>query len=223
MGSDIFHGLSRPELKKRINEHVACDQRSLPQRAKIFAAVAKIQEFDTLPDVVSPNEMNEMIGSGLTELQRGISANGSVPAILYARELARGPMFPGTLSAIGHGIYMATTSVEYKDHPAFPRVSKVAHEYAKKEHPGVIVRCCLKQSIKSADDEDLKQFLREHRNRAKEVGINDLGTFAAALGLDGYYCDNVYDHTTERVWVVVNRGCLVFQNIALQVSPQHLI
>src|SRR5712672_161362 len=119
MGSDIFHGLSRPELKKRINEHVACDQRSLPQRAKIFAAVAKIQEFDTLPDVVSPNEMNEMIGSGLTELQRGISANGSVPAILYARELARGPMFPGTLSAIGHGIYMATTSVEYKDHPAF--------------------------------------------------------------------------------------------------------
>ena len=223
MATDIFHGLSRPELKKRIDELVLADQRSLPRRAKVFSAVAKIQGFDMLPDIISPAEMTALIATGKTELQRGISPNASVPAILYARELARGPLYPGTLSAIGHGIYLSTTSVPYAHNPAFPMISRVAHEYAKREHPGVIVRCCMKEDVKSADDAELKTFLREHRNRAKEVGINDLGTFAAALGLDGYFCDNVYDHTTERVWVVVNRGCLVFQNIALQVSPQIII
>ena len=222
MATDIFQGLSKPELKKRIGELVAEDLRSLPVSAKVFSAVARIQGFDMLPEVVSPEEMNTMIAGGMMELQRGISASGGVPAMLYAQELASGPLYPGTLSAVGHGIYLAKTSVDYPDHPAFPKISKVAHEYAKKEHPlpGVIVRCCMKESVKPADDADLKQFMRENRNRARDVGITDLGTFAAALGLDGYFCDNMCNHN-ESVLVVVNRGCLVFQNKALQVSPHH--
>jgi hypothetical protein len=224
MGPDIFYGLSRAELKKRIDGFVDLDNRSLPKRAKVFAAVAKIQGFDQLPDIVTPEVLQSMISSGhVTELQRGLSSNSGVPALLYATELLSGPLYPGTLSAVGHGIYLAATSVDYPHHPAFPRISRVAHEYAKKSHPGIIVRCGLKEDARVVDYEGLTHYMRDNRNRAKEVGITDLGAFAASLGIDGYYCDGICGPHPEQVWIVVNRKSLVFQNTALQVSPQTLI
>lgn len=218
MAEDIFYGLSKAELKKEIDCVVEKDKRSLPAKAKIFAAVAKRQRFDMLPDVASPEELTAMISEGAVELQRGISSNSGIPAKLFAGELVRGPLFPGTLTASGQGIYLATTSVVYGGHIAFPRFSHVAHKYAKKEAPGMIVRCVLKKDAKTSEASDLSQFLRENKNRAKDVfGTLDLGTFAASLGIDGYSCDH-YEHPGETTWVIVNRSALVFQTIGLQVS-----
>lgn len=223
MADDLFYGLSRAELKKEITALVSKDQRSLPERAKVFSAVANMQKFDMLADIVECEELEKRVTDGAIELQRGIAPNRGVPAILYARELLLGPLYPGTLSALGHGIYLATTSVEFGKHEGFPRISRIAHEYAKKCHPGIIVRCALKKDAKITDAEGLKDFLRENRNRARDVGITDVGTFAAAFGFDGYFCDGVEPGTNERVWIVVNRGALVFQKNALQIGPAKVI
>ena len=69
-----------------------------------------------LPDVVPFNDLNKMIAEGATELNRGISTSNNVPAQLYARELLLGTLYPGTLSAMGNGIHLATPSKECKRH-----------------------------------------------------------------------------------------------------------
>jgi hypothetical protein len=80
------------------------------------------------------------------------------------------------------------------------------------------VRAALKATAKIAQCDDLKQDLRENRNRAKRAGINDLGAFAAALGFDAFAADGVYDDTDERVFTVLNRGALIVQKVGVFVK-----
>lgn len=87
------------------------------------------------------------------------------------------------------------------------------------EPPGVIVRCALRRSTKHLEAYDLREFFDENRGRARAVGIEDLGCFAAALGFSAYYLDDLDDPSAERVWVVLNRGDLICQEWVLQVSP----
>lgn len=82
----------------------------------------------------------------------------------------------------------------------------------------MIVRCALKMGISTIDLDDLKQLFRENRNRAKDVGITDAGALAAALSFEAISCENVYDHTSERCWIVLNRGALIFQETGLQIA-----
>jgi len=223
MSNDIFHDKSVAELKKEIDAIVGQDARSLPPKAKTFAAVAKLQGYDMLPDVVEPGEMQQEVGGGAIELNRGMSGTKGVQAAIYARDLLYGPMYPGTLSAYGNGIYFAVPGQTGKL-AAFPKISEIARMYATPGDddlgPGVIVRAILKPSAKIADCQELKACFRDNRNRAHNAGITDLGAFAAALGFDAYHIDDCYDHTDERVFVVVNRGALIFQKIALKVPPR---
>jgi hypothetical protein len=219
MADDIFYGSSMAALKKQIKEIAERDQRSLPSKAKVFAAVAKLQKFDLLPDVARPDELTALAANGCVELQRGISSSSGVSAKIYAAELLRGTLFPGTMTAFGQGIYLSTPSCRYEGHSAFPHFSRVAHKYAKKCPPGIIVRCVLKKDANVQDSDDLMQYLRENKNRAKEVfDAPDLGTFAAALGIDGYHCSSL-EHCDETTWVILNRTALIFQPTVLQVSP----
>lgn len=223
MAKELFYGLSRAELKKEIDEFAAKDNRSLPSKAKVFAAVAKMQKFDMLPDVATPSELTALIADGGIELHRGLSSNSGITATLYASELVRGPMFPGTLTAFGQGIYLSTTSENHSQkHPSFPRISHVARKYAEKCPPGMIVRCVLKKDAKTEDSDELLQFLKENKNRAKDVfGSADLGIFAASLGFDGYFCAGV-EHPDETTWVILNRASLVFQTTGLQINKNRL-
>lgn len=216
MASDIFYGLSKAELRKEIEAAVAKDNRSLPARAKIFAAVAKRQKFDLLPDSVMPEEIDALCEKGAIELNRGLSSNKGVLAKLYAFELLRGPLYPGTLSAMGNGIYFAEPSIDHNVH-GFTKISTIAMEYASTGKPGVIVRCALKQGVNSIDFDDLKQLFRDNRNRAVDIGITDAGAFAAALGFEAICCEGMYTHAKECCWIVLNRTALVFQQIGLQV------
>ena len=221
MADDIFYGSSMADLKKRIGNLVDRDTRSLPPKAKVFSAVANIQKFDMLPDIAPAEQITKMAAeSGRIELQRGISSNSGVSAKIYAAELVRGNLFPGTLTAFGQGIYLATPCRDYNEHLAFPKFSIVAHKYAKKSNPGVIVRCILKEDANIQDSDELAQFLKENKSRAKAVfGTPDLGTFAAALGIDGYHCGSI-EHPNETTYVILNRAALIFQTIALQISPE---
>jgi hypothetical protein len=217
MASDIFYALSRPELKKEIEALVALDQRSLPPRAKVFAAVAKKQQFDLLPDSATPEAIDKICTDGAVELNRGISTSNGLPAIHYARELLSGPLYPGTQSAMGNGIHLAEPSIDHGV-AGFSKISTIAREYASTNKPGMIVRCALKKNTQNIDFDELRTFFRENRNRAHDVGITDAGAFAAALGFEAIFCEHVYDHTNERCWIVLNRGALIFQRTGLQLA-----
>jgi DUF971 family protein len=215
MATEILYSLSTNELEKEIKKLLADDQRSLPHRSKVFSAVAKIQKFDVLPEVVELEQLNHEIAKGCIELNRGVSSTKGVPSQFYAMELVRGSLYPGTLSALGNGIYFAAPSMKDETFlPNFPLVSKVALKYTKGENSGTLIRAALKSASKVADCDDLKQDLRENRNRARAAGITDIGTYAAALGFDAYYADGIYDDADERIYTVLNRGSLLIQKTA---------
>lgn len=215
MAEDILNGFSVNELSKEIAKFVSEDQRSLPHRAKVFAAVAKLQKFDVLPEVIEPEKMNEKIPLGCIELNRGLSSANAIPSQFYALELVKGSMYPGTLSALGNGIYFAVPTVrDEKFLPTFPLVSAVALKYTKGVNSGCLIRAALVKNAKIANCDDLKDDLRQNRNRARSSGITDVGTFAAALGFDAYFADGVYNDTEERIYTVLNRGAIYVQSKA---------
>ena len=211
MSNDILNGKSTNELKQEIDKLVREDQRSLPHKAKVFSAIAKLQKFDVLPETGSIDAVNAAIAAGNTELNRGMSSTKGIPSVFYARELIMGAMYPGTLSALGNGMYFAAPSEKREDFPGFPLVSVVARKYIKGDGSGILVRAALNKSAKVADCHDIKQDLKENKNRAKLAGITDIGAFAASLGIDAFYSDNVYMDTPERVYVVLNRGVILIQ------------
>lgn len=212
MGNDILNGLSPNELQKEIQKFVCEDQRALPLRSKVFSAIAKLQKFDVLPDAVEIDDINKAVEGGSIELNRGLSGTKGIPAQLYAKELIFGALYPGTLSAKGNGIYFAVPSkVEARFLPIFPRISIAAMKYTKGETVGILLRAALKKDSKLADCDELKEYMRENKNRSKRAGITDLGAFAAALGFDALYEDALYDDTGERIYTVLNRGALLIQ------------
>ena len=199
MGNDILNGLSTNELSKEIQRLICEDQRSLPPRSKVFSAVAKLQKFDVLPEVGDIDDLNKSIADGCLELNRGLAAGKGVPSHFYARELIFGA-YPGTLVALGNGMYFSVPSKsESVFGPAFRLVSVVALKYTVGESSGSLIRAALKKNAKIAECDELKQYLRENRNRAKRAGITDIGAFAAALGFDAIFADGMYDDTDERV------------------------
>jgi hypothetical protein len=220
MGRDILNELSPNELDKEIQAHVSKDQRALPMRSKVFAAIAKIQQFDRLPEIVEINDLNEVLkDKDYVELNRGLSSTKGVTSQFYAKELFMGAMYPGTLSALGNGIYFAVPSKKDDQFlPTFPLISVVALKYTEGETAGIVLRAALKKGSKVADCDGLKQYLRENRNRAKRAGITDLGAFAAALGIDAFHADGLYDDTDERVYTVLNRGALLLQKRGILVK-----
>lgn len=219
MASNLIQDLSPAELKNEITSLVEKDTRALPGTAKIFAAVAQLQEFDRLPERLEPDQIEGLIATGHKELQRGISPSDGVPAELYARELVRGTLHPGTKIAFGQGIYLATPSVA-GHHPEFPRISEVACHYATSaDGAGIVLRCVLKKEVILREQGEILAHFREERNRARQAGIVDLGTFAAACGFQGYTCDGIAPKHEEEVVVVLDRTGLVFQIVALQI-PQ---
>ncbi len=218
MAEDLFYAYSPRALRDAVARLMEKDLRSLPEKAKFFAALACMQGFDALPEKVKPEELDELINLGAgTELNRGISSIKGVPAATFASDLIRGPMFPGTQIVYGQGMYFATPSI-MGDSPHFPRISFIAQRYAKEgDGPGVIVRCVLKKDARTLEIDDLYQLFREDRSRSRSAGIEDVGTFAASRGFDAYYCDGAYDDTDERVWIVLNRTALIFQSNGLQI------
>ncbi|MCE0483799.1 MAG: hypothetical protein LV479_06130 [Methylacidiphilales bacterium] len=219
MADDIFHGLSPNELKKEVARIIAVDARSLPPNAKIFSAIAQLQNFDRLPELTDHGCINKMIDQKCVELQRGLSGTKGVPAMLYAKELVLGPMYPGTLSALGNGIYLATTG-EYADTPSnsqfFPKMSRMAFKYAANDDSGVILRCALKADAKILDFDDVRSIARDNRNRVRDAQVTDFGALTAALGFDAFVRDDTFDGSGEKVYVVVNRTALTFQREVLR-------
>lgn len=218
---DLFHSLSTNELKKEIGKIVSKDTRSLPDKAKVFSAIASIQKFDLLPDVTEFAKLSELVAAGHKELNRGITATRGVPAMFYVKELLLGPMYPGTLSSLGNGIYLASTQASEKKLPdTFPSISQIAIKYANGDEGGIVVRCALKPDAKVMEYDGLKDFCRDNRNRAREAGLGDMGAIAAALGYDAYFREQIERDINEIVWVVVNRNALTFQRQVLQYAPK---
>ncbi len=216
MAEDLFHKLSPSRLKAEIAQKVALDQRSLPARTKIFAAVASMQGFDGWPNLADPAAIEKLITEGHTELNRGLCGTPGVPAIFYARELLKGPMYPGTLAAFGSGIHLSTVSAWSGTVPSFPRCSETARKYSGSDGTGVILRCVLNRTARILNIEDLAEFRRDNRNRAREADLTDFGSLAAALGFDAFMCEKLDAGQEETWYVVVNRTALTFQTVVLQ-------
>lgn len=217
MPQDLFHSMSPEALRREIDKIVGEDPRSLPRGSKVFAAVAKLQGFDAFPDIVDDHQLELMIQGGAVELQRGLSGSHGVPAQLYARDLARGTLYPGTLAAFGSGIYLSTPGmVAQSPVPGFPRLSLTALRYGSQGETGIIVRGALKKTANLLVNGDVKELMRENKNRAKKAGVADFGTFAASLGFDGFQCEKMDADDHEMWYVVVNRAVLVFQKTALR-------
>lgn len=214
---DLLHRLSTNELHKEIEKLVSDDVRSLPRKPKVFAAIAKLQKFDLLPQSVTHGELDKLVEDGCIEIQRGISPTKGIQASLYAQELREGPMYPGTLSAMGNGVYFAVPSLKIAPIGGFKMLSRVALKYTKGDGYGVIVRAVLKKEAQCIEKDQLTEVMRDFKGRAKSAGITDMGALAAALGFDAFYCDGVYDDTHERVWVVLNRAALVLQTADLKI------
>jgi hypothetical protein len=215
---DILNGKSPAELLKEINEIVGKDQRSLPSRSKVFAAIAKLQKFDVLPEVGDSSELDKTVKSGGINLNRGMSGTKGIPAIFYAVELIKGAMYPGTLTAVGNGMYFATASVDGTVGAGFDKVSFAAQKYTKGDEPGVLVRAALKSCNCIEECALMGDNMKESRIRAKSAGIADIGAFAAALGYDAIYANGVYEDTKEIVYVVLNRGALIVQKTCLMIK-----
>ena len=80
----------------------------------------------------------------------------------------------------------------------------------------MVVRAALSRDSKILEMSELKDLFRDNKNRAKQAGIVDVGTFAACRGYDAFYVDDAYLEFDERVYVVVNRGALMLQKMCLQ-------
>lgn len=214
MASDLFHDNSPSKLREKIDKLVTDDLRSLPKNAKRFAAVAKLQEFDSWPGLQPASHVDDEIAKGGVELNRGLSGSNGVPAILYARDLVLGPMFPGTQSALGSGIYFSDLGCPVAGFQAidgFRRISKTASEHGNLGDTGVILRCVLKSGSKLMPHQELTEYFTANRNRCREAQITDCGTLVAALGFDGIVCDYASHNHGEQWYVIVNRTALIFQ------------
>jgi hypothetical protein len=218
MANDLFFKHSPSKLRAEIEQRASSDPRSLPWKAKIFAAVANLQGFDQWPELKTPAEVDRLIAAQHRELNRGISGTKGVPAIFYAKELLTGAMYPGTLAAFGTGIHLSTPSAFPTDLaavPQFPRLSKTARKYASDDDTGAILRCALNPNAKILANEQIREIRRDNRNRAREAGLLDFGALTAALGFDGFLCEKLDTAQEESWYVIVNRTTLIFQNIAL--------
>jgi hypothetical protein len=222
---DLFQTHSAGKLAEMVAQCVATDHRSLPSRAKTFAAVAKIQGFDAFPEMRTPEAIDALIAAGGIELNRGLSGSNGIPAILYARELVMGRLYPGTQSAFGTGIYLSDMGCAYA--PAskpvgFVRIARTSYDHARGGENGVIMRCVIKTGAKILSHDDLKEIRRENKNRFREAQLSDCGSLAAALGCDGFKCDGIEPNHGEQWYVIVNRSALIFQNTCVshtQVPP----
>jgi hypothetical protein len=178
-----------------------------------------MQRFDEWPDIKPPHEIQNLVAQGYKELNRGLSGSFGIPAKLYANELARGPLFPGTQSAFGTGIYLTDLGCPIMSnpaHPAFPNgVATTAHEHAGTGDNGVILRCLLKPDARLLSHDDVKAFRRENRNRFREAQLNDCGSLTAAIGYDGFQCDGIGSKAGEKWYVITNRSVLIFQTTYL--------
>ena len=178
-----------------------------------------MQGFDGWPGLLPDIDVDNLINRGERELNRGICGTKGLSAFFYADQLIHGSMYPGVLTAFGHGIYLSTVSElppEGNRIAAFPRISKSAAKYGGQNETGVILRCSLKADAKILIQNEFDEFRRQNRNRAREAQVIDYGTLAAALGYDAMECDKIGVEQTETWYVVVNRTALTFQQTVLQ-------
>src|SRR5262249_38584360 len=151
------------------------------------------------PGLVRPEELDKLVAEGNYELNRGLVGTPGVPAITYARELVKGPLYPGTLCAFGSGIHLASPSEPDGEHwpkpnVAFPRASKTACKYAcghDGKQTGVILRCVLRKDARVLQPDGIVEIRRENRNRAREAQLLDCGALTAALGFDAFMCEDL--------------------------------
>lgn len=71
MAVNLIQDRSPAELKKEITGIVEKDLRALPGTAKIFAAVARLQEFDRLPEMADPERINQFHHGRLQRTPKG--------------------------------------------------------------------------------------------------------------------------------------------------------
>jgi len=192
--------------------------------AKVFSAVADIQGYNGLPLLLEKVQLDEEVSHGATEMNRGISSLAGIPVEVFVREFVQGMMYPGAQIAVGHGIYFAQPTLEtgQTDKSFGASFSEMAkHHAAQGEGGGAIIRAALRVDAKVITREDIRDYFREHKNRAERAGISDLGTFCAAAGYDAIVVEDLHHWTKEISWNVVNRSALMTQAISLQVSPKN--
>jgi hypothetical protein len=220
MVRDLIHDLSPRKLAGILEPLVSANVQPLTLAAKQFLVVASLQGFDGLSVAADHDEMEVLISRGHIELNRGLAPALGQPASFFARQFAAGPMYPGGVIVHGHGMYFAEPSRSNPDNPRFPRLSEVAARYATKGGAGVmgiLLRCALKPDTKTMAIENLLEAYRGDRNRVRSAGLSDLGTYAAARGVDAFWIDEHFTYSSERTWNVVNRTALILQRTSIRV------
>jgi hypothetical protein len=215
---DLINDISPRDLRALIEPLVVANMQPLPLTAKQFMAVATLQGYLALPEVVDPETMESLVASGHTEMNRGLASALGQPAAFYAGQFAAGPMYPGGVIVHGHGMYFAEPSMANPHNPRFPRVSEVAARYASKGGDmGILLRCALRPTAKTLDIEELLEDYGSDKNGVRKAGISDLGTYAAARGFDAFWIDEHFTYSRERTWNVVNRTGLLLQRRSIRV------
>ena len=225
MARDLIHTMSPSTFNSRIDPFVAANAQPLLTDAKRFLAVAKVQEFNLKPEIVGRERLEALISEGCVELNRGLRPTLGQPATFYAEQFYYGAMYPGIQIAYGHGIYFAEprTTIAPPD-PNFPRISEVAVRYATMDGAiGVVVRCALKKEAVIMGLDQLRAERQADKNRLRRMGIEDLGTFAAALGIDAFWVEEPFDYAREKTWIVVNRAMLFAQRTGKKIARKDVL
>ena len=160
-----------------------------------LASIARLQEFDQPPQVVSREQLDARIAAGDLELFRRVKPFGEMPAAELAEQFRSGPVYYGR-GEWANGIH-ATANAE--------RVTKYGP-------PEGALRMALRADARTVTIEQLRQARRErqdHTNWPQDdiVLFQDLGRLAAALGYDAIEPDN----DPRSPWILLNRGAVTVE------------
>lgn len=180
-----------------------------------YGAVAKLQGFDGLPQVVSKERMDSLVAEGNQEIFRGVSERNKwtdgvatkVSAEENIEQFRSGPMFAGK-GIYGNGLYAATERAtallytqKFEENPIDPRgLARIA---LRKEARTITYEDAMKGL--EAQEKSLPSTSREAFDRA--VIRNDPGVWAASKGYDAIHVSSplLYDKPTAPYVVILNR------------------
>ncbi len=189
--------------------------------------IVKSNEFDGLPKLVSPDELDKIVAEGHRELWRGVSQKD------FADKFKSGEYFAGT------GIYGDGTYTAYG-----PRQIDIVSGYAGSED-GCIIRMAIDKDAKIITIDDLKREMSDYlnelsaesakklsaipkgdkdlylrfsaENSVKMIVANDPGKFAALKGYDAI------DIPSENYMVVINRKALYVHKESISIEQLNAL
>ena len=194
--------------------------RRFPDGDDHLGVVYDLQGYHGQPQVVSRQEMDQLVAQGAPEIWRGLEEHpGGTPAEFAESFRSGGYHYPGR-GTFGNGTYGATNrddALKYSSPredrgPSPRRASKFDH----RQWPGLL-RMTLHPDANVVDYEQLVESMGDRlgdddfESRARRRFINDPGRFAALTGADAIKIKGSWDTRGQGYYVILNRTAVIVQ------------